>query len=115
MTCRDARFCVSTITTQSPNPMSAIGLLTLELYLPLTQSLKQKRSVLKPLIARLRKDYNVSVCEADGQDTLSRAELHVVCVSGTTALAHRQLQNVAQRVENWRMDADLIDYHIEIV
>ena len=93
----------------------AIGLLTLELYLPLNDSLKGKRSILKPLIARLRHDYNISVCEAEAQDTLSRAVLEVVCVSGNSALAHRQLQNVAQRVEGWRMDAQLIDYYIEMV
>ena len=31
----------------------AVGLLTLELYLPLNDSLKGKRGILKPLIARL--------------------------------------------------------------
>ena len=93
----------------------AIGLLTIELYLPVTQSLKEKRGVLKPLIARLRRDYNVSVCEAEAQDVLSRAVIQVVCVSATHSLAHRQLQKVANRVEAWRMDAELVDYHIEMV
>ena len=93
----------------------AIGLLTLELYLPLNSSLKGKRSILKPLIARLRRDYNISICEADAQDTLSRAVLEIVCVSGNSALAHRQLQKVADRVEGWRMDAQLIDYYIEMI
>jgi len=93
----------------------AIALLTIELYLPVTHSLKEKRSVLKPLIARLRREYNISVCEADAQDMLSRAVLEIVCVSGNRALAHRQLQNVANRVDNWRMDAALLDYHIEMI
>jgi uncharacterized protein YlxP (DUF503 family) len=93
----------------------AIGHLTLELYLPLTSSLKQKRSVVKPLIARLRRDYNVSVCEADGQDTLSRAVLEVVCVSQNGALAYWQLEKIAVRVENWRIDAEVVDYVIEMV
>jgi uncharacterized protein YlxP (DUF503 family) len=93
----------------------AVGLLTLELYLPLNDSLKGKRGILKPLIARLRRDFNVSVCEADAQDVWTRAVLEVACVSGTRALAHRQLQLVAKRVEEWRMDAQLIDYHIEML
>ena len=93
----------------------AVALLTLELYLPLNDSLKGKRGILKPLIARLRKSFNVSVCEADAQDVLTRAVLEVVCVSGNHALAHRQLQLVANRVEGWRMDAQLIDYHIEML
>jgi uncharacterized protein YlxP (DUF503 family) len=93
----------------------AIGHLTLELYLPLTGSLKEKRGIVKPLIARLRRDYNVSVFEADGQDVLSRAVLEVVCVSQNGALAYRQLEKIAARVENWRLDAELIDYFIEMV
>lgn len=93
----------------------AIGLLTLELFLPITGSLKEKRRVMKPLIARLRRDYNVSVCESEAQDSLSRGVLAVVCVSHNRALAHRQLQLVANRVEDWRMDAELIDYHIEMI
>ena len=92
-----------------------IGLVTLELYLPLNNSLKGKRSILKPLIARLRRDFNVSVCEADAQDMHSRAVLEVVCVSQNSAVAHRQLQAVANRVEAWRMDAQLIDYAIEMI
>ncbi len=93
----------------------AIALLTLELYLPLTHSLKDKRSVIKPLSARLRREFNISICEADGQDMLSRAVLEVVCVSANSAVAHRQLQLVANKVENWRLDAELVDYHIEML
>jgi uncharacterized protein YlxP (DUF503 family) len=95
--------------------MAAIGLLTLELYLPLNNSLKGKRGILKSMIARLRHDYNVSICEADAQDQLSRAVVEVVCVSQNSAVAHRQLQKVANRVEAWRMDAQLIDYTIEML
>lgn len=93
----------------------AVGLLTLELYLPLNDSLKGKRSILKPLIARLRRNFNISICEADAQDVLTRAVLEVVCVSVNHALAHRQLQLVANHVEEWRLDAQLIDYHIEML
>ena len=95
--------------------MSVVAHLTLELYLPLNQSLKGKRGILKPLIARLRRDYNVSICEADAQDAHTRAVLEVVCVSQNSALAHRQLQSVATRVEGWRMDAQLVDYWIEMI
>ncbi len=90
----------------------AIGLLTLEFYLPLTDSLKGKRGILKPFDqARLRHDFNVSVCEADAQDDWTRAVIEVACVSTTGTLAHRHLQSVAHRVEQWHGDAQLIDYY----
>lgn len=93
----------------------AIGLLTLEMYLPLADSLKAKRGVLKSVIARLRREFNVSVCEADAQDDWTRSVLEVVCVSQKASLAHRQLQIVANHVEGWRLDAQLLDYTIEMI
>lgn len=93
----------------------AVGLLTLELYLPLNDSLKGKRGILKPVIAHLRREYNVSVCEADMQDRLNYAVLEVACVSTNHTQAHRLLQRVANRVEGWRLDAQLIDYSIDML
>ncbi len=93
----------------------AVGLLTLELYLPLNRSLKGKRSIIKPIIARLRRNYNISICEADAQDVLSRAVLQVACVSQNGVLARRQLQKIAEWVEDWYGDAQLIDFHIELI
>ncbi len=93
----------------------AIGLLTIQLHLPMIDSLKAKRSVVKPVIARIRRDFNVSVCEADAQDELTRTVIEVACVSQTSALAHRQLQQVANLVEGWRLDAQLVDYEIEML
>lgn len=93
----------------------AIGLLTLELYLPLVEGLKDKRGVLQSMIARLRREFNVSVCEAEAQDEWTRAVLEVVCVSQTAEVAHRHLQAVANKVEHWRLDAQLFDYTIEMV
>ena len=93
----------------------AVGLLTLELHLPMNDSLKGKRSIIKPVIARLRRDYNVSVCEADMQDRRNYAVLEIACVSVNQTQAHRLLQRVAKSVERWRLDAQLIDYSIEII
>jgi uncharacterized protein YlxP (DUF503 family) len=81
----------------------------------MNDSLKGKRSILKPLIARIRHDFNVSVCEAEAQDVLTRAVIEVACVSTTGTLAHRHLQSVAHRVEQWHGDAQLIDYYIEML
>ncbi len=95
--------------------LMAVALLTIELYLPLNDSLKGKRGILKPLIARLRREFNVSVCEADQQDVWTRATLEVACVSQSAAVAHRLLQQVANHVESWRLDAQLVDYSIEML
>ena len=93
----------------------ALGLLTLELHLPLAESLKDKRSVVKPLLARLRHEFNVSVCESEARDEWTRLVVEVACVSQNSKAAHTLLQTVANHVEDWRLDAELLDYTIEMV
>lgn len=92
-----------------------IGVVTLELNIPLNDSLKGKRSVVKPLIARLRSEFNVSVAEVDLQDSHTSAVLGVACVSSDKAYAHGLLMKVVEDVERWRIDAELVDYDIELI
>ena len=43
--------------------------MTFRLYAPWVHSLKEKRSIVKSLIAKLRNRYHVSAAEIDEQDT----------------------------------------------
>ncbi len=45
-----------------------LGSLTVHLHLPTSASLKEKRGRIKPLMNRLRREFNVSVAEMDLQD-----------------------------------------------
>ena len=92
-----------------------VGLLTLELRLPGNGSLKGKRSVLKPLIARLRHEFNISVSEVEAKDAWQRAVLGVACVSSSSEYVHGLLTEVAHAVESWRMDLEVVDYNIELI
>ena len=58
-----------------------VGLLTIELYLPASQSLKDKRRVLSSLKERLQRRFNVSLAEVDFQDKWQRIQLAAACVS----------------------------------
>ncbi|HRX02113.1 MAG: DUF503 domain-containing protein [Anaerolineae bacterium] len=92
-----------------------IGIATLELSIPVNDSLKGKRSVVKPLIARLRREFNVSVAEVDLLDSHRAAIIGVACVSNDKAYAHGLLMKVVDHVERWRIDAELVDYEIELI
>ncbi len=61
--------------------MPCIGVLTLELRLDGSHSLKEKRHVVKGLQDRLRHKFNVSVAEIDFQDLWQRALVAAVTVS----------------------------------
>ena len=67
------------------------------------------------LIARLRREFNVSVAEVDLLDSHRSAILGIACVSNDKAYAHGLLMKVVERVERWRIDADLVDYEIELI
>ncbi len=58
-----------------------VGLCTIELFIPDSQSLKDKRQVLLSLKERLRQKFNLSVAEVDGLDLWQKAVLGVACVA----------------------------------
>jgi len=63
-----------------------IGALTLDLLLGDVRSLKQKRSVVRPLIAEVRRRYPaVAVAETGHLDLHRRAEIGIAVVSATAA------------------------------
>lgn len=76
--------------------MAAIGVLTLEIRLENSHSLKEKRHVVKSLKDRLRQKFNVSVAEIDYQDLWQRALIAAAVVSSDHALGERVLQAVEQ-------------------
>jgi uncharacterized protein len=74
--------------------MAAIGVLTLELRLENSHSLKDKRHVVKGLQERLRHKFNVSVAEIDHQDLWQRSVIAAVTVSSDHTQAERVLHSV---------------------
>ena len=58
-----------------------VGLCTVELFIPESQSLKDKRQVLLSLKDRLRGQFNFSVAEVDGQGLWQKAVLGLACVA----------------------------------
>ena len=75
-----------------------VGLLTVELHVPGSRSLKDKRMVLRRVKDRLRK-FNVAVSEVDHHDLWQRASLAVVTVSVDRRHAEGELAAVADEIE----------------
>jgi uncharacterized protein YlxP (DUF503 family) len=75
-----------------------VGLLSVELFIPHAQSLKDKRMVLRSLKDRLKK-FNVAVAEVQHQDVWQRAGLGIVAISTTTEHVDRELAAVADEIE----------------
>lgn len=92
-----------------------IGSLSLHLYIPSAHSLKEKRSVVKSILQRLRNEFNVSTAEVGEQDRWQIAELGVVCVSSDHRYAEEQLQAVVEWVYQNRPDLQISVAHIELL
>lgn len=95
--------------------MARVGLLTLEIHLPGCASLKGKRSRLKPLLARLHKEFNISAAEVGHQDVWQSAVIACSLVSNDSGRIQRQLQTVAEWVERYWPDVGVIDWEIEVI
>lgn len=65
-----------------------------------THSLKDKRSVIKRLIARIRKDFNVSISEIDFQDLWQRTKFAIVTVANELLHAEKIIQEVINVIDN---------------
>jgi uncharacterized protein YlxP (DUF503 family) len=74
--------------------MPSIGVLTLEIHVEDSHSLKDKRHVVKGLKDRLRTRFNVSVAEIDGLESWQRSVIAAVTVSGDRQRAESLLQLV---------------------
>jgi uncharacterized protein len=90
-----------------------VGTLRLELFLPASDSLKAKRSVLNHVKERVRTRFNASVAEVGNQDLWQRATLGVAIVGGESGVLDRVLRDILALVE--REDRlSVLDYQIQI-
>lgn len=71
-----------------------VAVLTLELQIDHSHSLKDKRQVVKSLKDRLRHRFNVAVAEIDGMESWQRSVVAAVTVSSDRQYAEQLLQAV---------------------
>jgi uncharacterized protein YlxP (DUF503 family) len=63
------------------------------------QSLKQKRSVIKSQIAKIRQSFNVSISEIEFQDVWQRTKFAVVMVANEYRYAEKVMQGVLKLID----------------
>jgi uncharacterized protein YlxP (DUF503 family) len=91
-----------------------IGACRVRLHLPACGSLKAKRGLLKPLLARLHREFNVAAAETDLQDVWQSAEIAVVGVSNDPGHVQSQLETIVSWIEHNRPEVEVIDAQIEL-
>jgi len=91
-----------------------IGILQMELLLPETHSLKDKRSVLSRIKNGVRKQFNVSVAELRYLDQFSRTLLGIVTINNETKIVDQILGQVEQFVER-QTGIQVLNRKVEII
>jgi uncharacterized protein YlxP (DUF503 family) len=91
-----------------------VGALELDILLGDVHSLKQKRSVVRPVIAELRRKYEVSVAEAGHLDLHRRALIGVAVVAADTAHVREVLES-CERLVAGRAELELLSARHRVV
>ena len=92
-----------------------IGACELSLHLPESHSLKDKRQIIKSIMARVRNQFEVAIAEVEDQDVWQIAKLGVSCVSNSKQHANEILGNVQRYIEETRPDVIISNVETELI
>lgn len=84
-----------------------------KLYAPWVHSLKEKRMVVRSVIAQVQNKFKVAIAEVGENDTHQTIVLGIACVSGDMAHADSILDHVLNFIEQ-STEAEILDIQREI-
>ena len=90
-----------------------IAVMTFRLRAPWVHSLKEKRMLVKSLLAKLQHKYHVSTAEVDEQDTHQIIVISVAAIVPHKAMADSLMDDISLFVEE-NTEAEIIDEEREI-
>lgn len=95
-----------------------IGTCSIIILVPGSASLKDKRRVVRSIIAKTRSRFNVSIAETGSLDSWQVAELGLACVSNSSRHADEVIQTVNRFIDDQlldgyvdRLDTEIIHLH----
>ena len=91
-----------------------VGICTVELHIPDSGSLKDKRQVVKSIKDRIRQNYNVSIAEVDGHDLWQRVLLGIACVGNEKRYINGVLDKIIELLRGNR-SVELLKYDMEFL
>ena len=90
-----------------------IATITFKLHAPWVHSLKEKRMIVKSILAKLQNRFHVSAAEIDEQDTHQIIVIGVAAIVPHNARADSLMENISRFVED-NCEAEIIDEEREI-
>jgi len=81
-----------------------------ELHLPYSRSLKEKRQVIKSIGDRIRKRFNISIAEVDGHDLWQTCTLGFSAVAKSFAETEKFLQALRDTLDLHEEEIYIVDF-----
>lgn len=91
-----------------------VGVAVVELRVHESQSLKEKRGVVRKVVGRLRHRFNLSVAEVGGQDTWQRAVLGLSMAGSDETVVRNGLSKAIELIDGMHL-AELLASEIELM
>ena len=92
-----------------------VGAGIVTLHLAGSQSLKDKRQVIRSLVDRLRRRFNVAIAEVEEQESWQTAVLCLTVVSNDAGHAAHQLDRVVDAIEQDRLGVEIVDRFLDVL
>ena len=91
-----------------------IGIIKFMILISTSNSLKEKRMVLRSLKNRLRNNFNISVIELDDQDKWQKSTLALATIGSVKTRVNSLLSNIINFLEGCKQ-IQLLDYEMEMI
>ena len=91
-----------------------VGVAIVELHVHGSQSLKEKRGVMRSVIQRVRNRFAVSVAEVGGQDTWQRGQIGMTTVGGDARGVRATLERAVEFIEGLGL-AEVTDSDVDVL
>ena len=85
-----------------------VTLCTIDLSLDGVHSLKEKRSIIKSLLTRVRKQFNIAAAEVDHHDVWQSSQIAIVSISNQAAHSNKMIESVLEWIEVHYPDALIV-------
>jgi uncharacterized protein YlxP (DUF503 family) len=92
-----------------------IAVARISLHLPGSQSLKDKRQIVKSLLAQVQRQFQVAAAEVEDHDRLQLGVLGIACVSTDAGHADSVIAHAVDFLGSSKHQADLLDYQTEVI
>jgi hypothetical protein len=91
-----------------------VGVCKLKIHIPGSQSLKDKRSIVKSLTSRLQKQFNISIAEVDNHDLWQIATIGIACISNHNYRVDEVINSVISVIEHDYPTIEIIEKEIDV-